>query len=538
MQVVESIPVLRADKLIWGPPGTGKTHKGVELIQSYGFTPQDIAAITYRVPMAKDLKHALIESGFAESEEELPFVSTIHGVIRRVLDYPTESCIYGDPDKGSPNRLKEFFKELRIQYVENGEGDTQPETLGNLFLEIKTWCVNTLTSYDEWYKAPKAELFVKKSDSGFFGKLLEKYEFFKRENGFWDFDDLLRAAIHSNEYPPVKLLFLDEAQDLTPAMHFIVAKWSEEIPVIIVAGDPNQSIYGFLGANPELFWNHTKAKEFIQLEKTYRLPENTWNLARKILKISKHPVPRLTFRDKSGVLQSIHSSKLEGILKKTQTPAFHLVRANFQRERIAELLRATGRPFKGCSGEWTDNDFNLYNAIFEIRKHHREGFTSERLIPLPYLQRLGEVYRKELFNCKKKDISKLEVSWRDIHSVLSARLISLILSSDPFAIATTSKLSESQRLKVTNALVYNDRPLHETDCHRIMTIHAAKGLQAEIVFLYSEWTKKIAQESDFKEEARVWYVATTRHLSTLIIVNGLFSDIPACEPCPFLEVLK
>jgi hypothetical protein len=151
---------------------------------------------------------------------------------------------------------------------------------------------------------------------------------------------------------------------------------------------------------------------------------------------------------------------------------------------------------------------------------------------------LGEVYRKELFKCKKKDISKLEVSWRDIHSVLSARLISLILSSDPFAIATTSKLSESQRLKVTNALVYNDRPLHETDCHRIMTIHAAKGLQAEIVFLYSEWTKKIAQESDFKEEARVWYVATTRHLSTLIIVNGLFSDIPACEPCPFLEVLK
>ena len=538
MQVVEqkAIPTVECDIRIWGGPGSGKTSYGCQLIQMYGVKSNRLMALTLRKRMAKDIVGKLIQSGIAESPEELYFCSTMHGVIRRYLGFNPEDSIYGNEERG--NLQAEFFEQRRIPFAENGEEvfKTVLDKLGNLFLGVRSWLTHTLHHPKKWGMAPLATDFMKQGGNHrLFLRLLEEYEDFKRDNNLWDFDDLILAALKSDKTPPVKLLFVDECQDNSLAMHVITAKWAQKIPIVILAGDPNQNIYSFLGSDPELFWKYTKARKEVNLEKCYRIPENTWRVAKSILEISKHPVPNFKFEKKEGIVKRIAAHKLLDILRQHPWPAFHLVRANFQRERIADLLIKAGRPFKGYVSRWTDNDFSLYNAIFEIRQHAEKGFESEKLIPLPYLKRLAEVFPKQFFNCKKKELDN-EWEWKEVHKVLKPLLISNLLGPDPLAHTLKSGISEIQKLKVVNALRYNDKKLTEADLHHIMTIHEAKGLECDSVFLYSEWTRKIKHEASFKEEARVWFVGATRHKHMLIIVDRLFSDIPACETCPLLEV--
>ena len=532
-----AIPTIECTIRIWGGPGSGKTSYATQIVQSYGVSPSELAALTLRKKMADDLARKLTQQGIADSSDELPYCSTMHGVIRRWFDFPSDASIYGNREAGTPNLQKAFFEERRIPFNESGEDifGTIPDKLGNLFLALRTWLIHTMHKPQEWGKAPLAAEFIRHGGGHrLFMRLLKEYEDFKLDNDLWDFDDLILAALRSDQAPPVKLVLVDECQDNSLAMHAITAKWAQKIPIVILAGDPNQSIYGFLGSDPKLFWNHTKARKEINLEKCYRIPENTWEVAKSILEASRHPVPDFKFDKKEGIVKRIAAHKLLDILRQHPWPAFHLVRANFQRERIAELLIKVGRPFKGYASRWTDADFHLYNAIFEIRKYAENGFDSEKLIPLPYLKRLAEVFPKQFFNCKKNEITS-EWEWKEIHKVLKPLLISRLLSPDPLAHTLKSGISETQKLKVVNALRYNDRKLTEADLHRIMTIHEAKGLECDTVFLYSEWTRKIKHEANFREEARVWFVGATRHRHMLIIVDGLFSDFLACETCPFLR---
>ncbi len=529
--------IVKADIRIWGGPGSGKTSHSCSLIQSYGIKPEEICALTLRKNMAEDLARKLIDTGIADSYEELPLVATMHAVIRRWLNFSSENSIYGDEKAGTPNMQAEFFKEKKIPFSKNGEDvfKTIPDKLGNLFLALRTWVIHTMHVPEDWGKAPLASDFRRHGGNHkLFMRLWQDYDDFKKDNDLWDFDDLIQVSLQKDSAPPVKLLFCDEAQDNTLAMHNILARWSREIPVRIVAGDPNQSLYGFLGGDPDLFWNYTTPRKEIVLPVCYRIPKNTWKLAESILKVSGHPIPEFRFEKDTGVIRRISAHKLMDILKHHPWPAFHLIRANFQREKIAEYLINAGRPFKGYSSKWTDKDLDLYNAIFEIRQHAEEGFQSEMIIPSEYLKRLAEVFPKQFFSCKKKDIGENQYEWREIHSVLKATLISKLMGPDPLTHVLKNGLTETQRLKVTQALRYNNKPLSKADFHQIMTIHGSKGLQTETVFLYSEWTRKIKRESDFREEARVWYVGSTRHKHMLFIVDGLFSDYPACEPCPIL----
>lgn len=64
-----------------------------------------------------------------------------------------------------------------------------------------------------------------------------------------DFDDMLYLPLMQDWITPdYGCVFIDEAQDLTPVQHKMLAKLLRDDGRIIVAGDPQQSIYGFAGA--------------------------------------------------------------------------------------------------------------------------------------------------------------------------------------------------------------------------------------------------------------------------------------------------
>ncbi|MDR0881632.1 MAG: UvrD-helicase domain-containing protein [Candidatus Adiutrix sp.] len=79
-------------------------------------------------------------------------------------------------------------------------------------------------------------------------------------NRWWDFDDLILGAAAGQEPGPFKTVLVDEFQDLSPAQFSFLkrlcppaAESAEPGPRLTVIGDPDQSIYGFRGASPEIF---------------------------------------------------------------------------------------------------------------------------------------------------------------------------------------------------------------------------------------------------------------------------------------------
>ena len=91
--------------------------------------------------------------------------------------------------------------------------------------------------------------------------VLEAYDRVCRRRGVLDFDGLLEAATQLLEHDDdvrdafrwrTRLLFVDELQDMNPAQFDLLAAMAGDDPDLFGVGDPNQSIYGWNGADPDL----------------------------------------------------------------------------------------------------------------------------------------------------------------------------------------------------------------------------------------------------------------------------------------------
>lgn len=50
-----------------------------------------------------------------------------------------------------------------------------------------------------------------------------------------------------------RYLLVDEFQDISPLQYQLILAWNREGDELFVIGDPDQSIYGFRGSDPECF---------------------------------------------------------------------------------------------------------------------------------------------------------------------------------------------------------------------------------------------------------------------------------------------
>ena len=75
------------------------------------------------------------------------------------------------------------------------------------------------------------------------------------------------------EFPPLEVLILDEAQDFTPLQWSVIYKMVDKVKRIYLAGDDDQGIYKWNGADPKL----TECKQ-IQVSRQFENFEEFWNI--------------------------------------------------------------------------------------------------------------------------------------------------------------------------------------------------------------------------------------------------------------------
>ena len=107
-----------------------------------------------------------------------------------------------------------------------------------------------------------------------------RYEAERTRRRLLDFDDLIVACADAlagdSEFADSirwrsRHLFVDEMQDVNPAQFRLLTALLSDDPDLFVVGDPNQSVYGFNGADPTLL---DRLPEILRGTKIIRLDEN------------------------------------------------------------------------------------------------------------------------------------------------------------------------------------------------------------------------------------------------------------------------
>lgn len=254
-------------------PGTGKTKTLVErvahLIEKRGIAPTHITAVTFTNQAANELRTRL-ESRLGKKGCQGLTVGTFHAICLGLLD--------AKPLLGE-NEALQLIREIlaaqgsalsplaclrNISAVKNGQ------TLAEASREIH-----------DAYLARTAELHVR------------------------DLDDLLLDALSLDPAGQAQFfhLLVDEFQDVGPVQRQLIQHWSREGESLFVIGDPDQSIYGFRGADAFCFDElaaHLPNLRVISLKQNYRSTPQILESALAVIDHNPGPSRRLAPNQPAG----------------------------------------------------------------------------------------------------------------------------------------------------------------------------------------------------------------------------------------------
>ncbi len=250
------------------------------------------------------------------------------------------------------------------------------------------------------------------------------------------------------------VLIVDEFQDLTAQMYKVFEMWVPGCKHVYIAGDPNQSIYGFWGGSPH-YYNNWEAEEII-LGETFRLPEQIKNFSHDLLMSHKMKVPetKAIKADSQVIFRVPYSSVLLSF-----SSEFHLISCNYQASPIAMKLASDGKVFSAPIYGWKEKEIDAANAIILLRTKGIGSATPQQ--------------NKELMN--------LYLGKFDAEKIISGNLFDGMKKNDKLLRAKLYGIMNRTSLITPEGV----------QSRKILTIHGAKGLEADAVFLHLRITPEI-----------------------------------------------
>lgn len=304
-----------------------------------------------------------------------------------------------------------------------------------------------------------------------------------------DFDDMIWLPIVNGlKIPQYDLLLVDEAQDLNPCQQQLVLAAGRRV---VLCGDPKQAIFGFAGAHVDSMTHMTE--QLGADSKINSLPLNvTFRCAKAIVAEAQKIVPDYYAWDKNpeGTVDSMEEYDLVRAAK----PNDHIIcRINAPTVKLALTLGRSGRSATVLGG---DIATRLTTFV--------DGFQPKTVSDL--VDSVLEWYetKREMFDGKRN----------------AALILSDMQDKRDCILAFCQACSSLSDVKSTINRMFKDEATEGSV--KLSTIHKAKGLEADRVFLIrpelmphpkasSDWAK--GQEQNLK------YVAQTRAIRHLTTVN-------------------
>ncbi len=270
--------------LVLAGPGSGKTrvvtYRIAWLLQN-GVLDRQIAALTFTNKAADEMKRRL--EGLAPGNRV--WLGTFHRfcavLLRKYARYVglEENYVIYDADQ-SKKLLEEIVPKTSLPK------DVDVQKIASAI----SWAKNSLVSAEDYYSREGSAL----------GKIVEEvypeYQNSLQKANAVDFDDLLfHVAALLHEQPEIRAalddrfryILVDEYQDTNFVQYAIARALSQDYPNLAVTGDPDQSIYGWRGANIRNILDFEKDFEDVKvvlLEQNYRSDKRVLRLADFLIK--------------------------------------------------------------------------------------------------------------------------------------------------------------------------------------------------------------------------------------------------------------
>lgn len=571
--------------MVLAGPGSGKTltiAKRIEyLIMKHKVRPEEILVITFTKYAAWEMKNRT-RSICGPSSYAVTF-GTFHGIYYGILKWAyrlNQSNLLSDEEKY--RILREILP--GIDWAQEPEADEEKDYLQELAIEIgnvKNNCMDIEEYEPVKYTTEKFRKLYRTYE-----ETKKKYRKIDFEDMLIQCRDLFmkRPDILKKWQEKFQYILVDEFQDVNQAQYDVVRMLAAPQDNLFVVGDDDQSVYGFRGAKPgimkEFMKDYPKARQIL-LDVNYRssgyivkgalrvIGNNKIRFEKKIeafrkpdetvhVQEVKDPVQEAEY-----VLERIREYREKGV---SYTEMAVLYRTNVDARAMSELMTEYQIPF--VMKEHLNNIYEHFIALDMISylrlsqgEYDRKYFLQIANRPNRYLTResmkTGNVSYESLRRYyRDKDwmvdrIDQLEWDMKMICDKTPYAAIQYIrkrMGYDEFLkeYAAYRKISSEDLFAVLEEIWQNSKGYGtikewfehiesygkmlkeqnkkngEKEGVNLMTMHAAKGLEFDTVFVIeaNEGScpyKKATADEEIEEERRLFYVAMTRAKRKLVI---------------------
>jgi DNA helicase-2/ATP-dependent DNA helicase PcrA len=559
-------------EIIHGAPGAGKTHSILDAVEHHrqedGIGPSETRLANFtnngREQTADDLVERSIfdldSLGMDEEDLRWSCCRTLHsialGCCRNAhpeLHEPKEQVIalqdnwefYETFCRGWGLSLdKKETNPLRL--ITNGKEDT---AVGNKLLGIDQWLhAMYVPSANRLAHLTDCPVSVELPNSCV-REILRAWDQYKRDARPRRFEhhNYVDACLERDYAPQVRLLCIDEFQDLSPVEYALYKLWrdSGRIDWIYIAGDVNQSIYSFRCATP-FYLSATDVDARQYLTDSYRCPRAVSNVAQAILE-AEPSITQNVFRtaerangnvpDGSVSMRAVTTNvdlaeTVRSALETHEHPdqdgaatVYLLTRTNWQLGVLSHALQRRGVPFDAIGEKmtpWPDFAIECLVALRALRRGTPapRGPTDSLIDAATNSKR-----REELLN--DAEVKRRSVRYDRSGSVpiyYPEQASAAFPNRTAIEVVGVLDLPEYQRDMLRGALETDAAPYPERV--QVGTIHEAKGLEAPCVMLFTETTGNIIDRYETgetrAEEHRIYYVGATRASESLTVLDGFF----------------
>ena len=575
--------------LILAGAGSGKTKvlttKIAYLIEEKGIDPNNILAITFTNKAANEMKERV--KNMLDIDINTIQISTFHSfglsIIKKhyeKLGFKSNFTIIDSDD--SLSTVKRILKDMNLD-----PKFFNPKTIRNKISSAKNELMNpeeldkftnneidevTVKVYIEYQKK------LKTNNSLDFDDLLMLPIILFNEN-----KEVLKYYQERFKY-----ILIDEYQDTNQVQYILTKMLSAKHKNICVVGDPDQSIYGFRGSNYKNILNFEKDykdTKVILLEQNYRSTKNILSAANDIIKNNKNRKEKQLWTDNDlgnkikykrcddekdeahFVVSSVKKLIKDGVdLEEVAV----LYRTNAQSRNIEEAFLRENIPYKVVGSFYFYNRKEIKDLISYLKLIYNpsDDLSLTRIINVPKrgiglktmenLTTKANILNESLFNTidsgKELEFKKLILELSQISEELSlTELVELVLDKtgirkelvDEDTIESQSRLENLEEFKsITKSFedregiislsefleeisLVSDKEEYKnrTDVVTLMTVHSAKGLEFDHVFIIGleegvfPHSMSLYDNNEIEEERRLCYVAVTRAKQALTLLN-------------------
>jgi len=337
----------------------------------------------------------------------------------------------------------------------------------------------------------------------------DSYANYKSTFGLMDFTDLIIRFANEADHlmPPLKICFLDEAQDLSPLQWDIAHKLDAKSERMYVAGDDDQAIYRWAGADVDHFINLPGGAEV--LEQSYRVPAAIHALAEKIASRIQNRFPKV-YRPRQEQGQILRVPDIRTI-DMSEGSWLIMAQARYMLRDVEVELKNGGYLY-----ERQDSSRSIPEKM-SLAINGWETLRKGKAIPFGAVQAIYGYMTGNGTRIKRghKNIAADDEDMFDLKQL--QEYYGLLATDEMIWHEAMDRIPDADRAYVT-ALLRRGEKFNAKPRIRLSTIHGTKGGEAENVVIMPDLTAA-AMEEGGDDLHRVFYVGVTRTLKNLYILE-------------------